>query len=293
MEFRVLLQLIASGIGNGSLYALMALGMTILLRTTTLINFSYGEFAMAAAYFVYVGIEILGWSYALSVFLAFGLLFLLGLAVERGLIRPLSSAPPLTLAVLIIAVSFLLKGVARFFFGRDYMRLPALVEGDPVEVAGVVFFPQDLLVIGGSMLTVILFFVLLEGTRIGKVIQATSQTPKGAALVGINVPRFHSMMWASVAVIGGLAGILIAPVTLLYPDMGSKILIKGLAAMTFGGFGSLAGAVLGGFLLGILENLAGGYVASALTDVTAYLVIILVLLIRPRGLLGEWKPSHV
>src|SRR5262249_21784698 len=154
---RVLLQLIASGIGNGSLYALMALGMTILLRTTTLVHFSYGEFAMAGAYFVYTGIEILGWNYALSVFLACGLLFVLGLAMERALIRPLSAAPHLTVAMMIIAVSFLIKGVARFFFGRDYVRLEALVEGDPIELAGAAFFPQDLLIIGGSMLTVILF----------------------------------------------------------------------------------------------------------------------------------------
>jgi branched-chain amino acid transport system permease protein len=289
----MLLQLIASGVANGSLYALMALGMTILLRTSTLINFSHGEFAMVAAYFAYVGIEILGLPYVVAVLASFLALFLIGMAIEKGLIRRLQGQPHLTLTLMIVAVSFLLKGVARFFYGRDVLRFPAIIEGDPVEIGGAVFFPQDLLLIAGSISTVLLFFVIFEGTRIGKVMQAASQNPKGAALVGINLPRFQAAMWGSVALMGALAGILIAPVTLLYPDMGSKILIKGLAAMTLGGFGSLTGAVFGGFALGILENLAGGYIASSLTDVAAFIVIIVVLLLRPRGLMGEWKPSRV
>jgi branched-chain amino acid transport system permease protein len=289
----MLLQLVASGVANGSLYALMALGMTILLRTTTLINFSHGEFAMVAAYITYFAIESFELPYALAVLIAFVSLFALGLAVERGLIRPLGNQPHLTMTLMIVAVSFLLKGVARYFYGRDVLRFPGMIEGDPVEIEGAIFFPQDLLLIAASIFTVFLFFVIFEGTRIGKVMQAASQNPKGAALVGINVPRFQGVMWGVIAVMGALAGILIAPVTLLYPDMGSKILIKGLAAMTLGGFGSLSGAVLGGFALGILENLAGGYIASSLTEVAAFLVIVVVLLLRPRGLMGEWKPSRV
>ncbi len=289
----MLLQLTASGVANGSLYALMALGMTILLRTTTLINFSHGEFAMVAAYISFVGIEVLELPYAVAVFVAFAALFLLGMVIERGLIRPLGNQPHLTMTMMIVAVSFFLKGVARFFYGRDVLRFPGLIEGDPVDVGGAIFFPQDLLLIAGSIGTVVLFFVVFEGTRVGKAIQAASQNPRGAALVGMNMPRFQGFMWGSAALMGALAGILIAPVTLLYPDMGSKILIKGLAAMTLGGFGSLTGAVLGGFVLGILENLAGGYISSSLTDVAAFLVIIIVLLLRPRGLMGEWAPNRV
>ncbi len=287
------LQLVASGIANGSIYALMALGMTILLRATTLINFSYGEFAMGAAYLTYIANDSLGLSYPLSMLFAFAALFVTGVIVERIFIRPLGAAPHLTMTLMIVAVSFLIKGAARFFFGRDFIRLPDLVEGEPLEFHDVVLLPQDLLVIGASLLTVVIFFLFFEFTRFGKVMQAASQTPRGAALVGIDVPRFQGVMWGVTAVMSAVAGILIAPISLLHPEMGAKILLKGLAAMTLGGFGSLSGAIAGGFALGILENLAGGYVSSSLTDIAAFIVIIAVLLIRPGGLLGEWKPSSV
>ncbi len=287
------LQLIASGVANGSIYALMALGMTILLRATTLINFSYGEFAMGAAYLTYIANDSFGLPYFVSIFLAFGALFLIGIIVERFFVRPLGAAPHLTLTLMIVAVSFLIKGIARFFFGRDFIRMPDLIEGDPIEFHNVIVLPQDLLVVAASILTVIVFFFFFEFTRFGKVMQAASQTPRGAALVGINVPRLQSIMWGVTALMGALAGILIAPISLLYPEMGGKILIKGLAAMTLGGFGSLSGAVAGGFALGILENLASGYIASSTADIAAFVVIIAVLLIRPGGLFGEWKPSSV
>ncbi|MGA7325940.1 MAG: branched-chain amino acid ABC transporter permease [Rhodomicrobium sp.] len=287
------LQLIASGVANGSIYALMALGMTILLRATTLINFSYGEFAMGAAYLTYIANDSFGLPYFVSIFLAFGALFLIGIIVERFFVRPLGAAPHLTLTLMIVAVSFLIKGIARFFFGRDFIRMPDLIDGEPIEFHNVIVLPQDLLVVAASILTVIVFFFFFEFTRFGKVMQAASQTPRGAALVGIDVPRLQSIMWGVTALMGALAGILIAPISLLYPEMGGKILIKGLAAMTLGGFGSLSGAVAGGFALGILENLASGYVASSTADIAAFVVIIAVLLIRPGGLFGEWKPSSV
>ncbi len=287
------LQLVASGVANGSIYALMALGMTILLRTTTLINFSYGEFAMGAAYLTYVANGSFGLPYPVALLFAFAVLFAIGLSVERFFIRPLGAAPHLTMTLMIVAVSFLIKGVARFFFGREFMRLPELIEGEPIEFHDVILSPQDLVVIGASLLTVTVFFVFFEYTRFGKVMQAASQTPRGAALAGIDVPKFQGVMWGVTAVMGAIAGILIAPISLLHPEMGGKILIKGLAAMTLGGFGSLGGAVAGGFALGILENLAGGYVSSSLTDIAAFIVIIAVLLLRPGGLFGEWKPSSV
>jgi branched-chain amino acid transport system permease protein len=287
------LQLIASGIANGSVYALMALGMTILLRATTLINFSYGEFAMGAAYLTYIANDSFGLPYPVAILFAFAVLFVIGLIVERFFIRPLGAAPHLTLTMMIVAISFFIKGIARFFWGHDFIRLPALIEGEPLEFHDIIFMPQDLLVIAGSLLTVAVFFLFFEFTRFGKVMQAASQAPRGAALVGINVPGFQGVMWGVTAVMGALAGILIAPISMLHPEMGANILLKGLAAMTLGGFGSLAGAIAGGFLLGILENLAGGYIASSLTDIAAFLVIIVVLLVRPAGLFGEWKAIRV
>jgi branched-chain amino acid transport system permease protein len=286
-------QLVISGLLTGSIYALVALGMTVLFRSTTIVNFCHGEFFMVGAFAVYVTHHGAGWSYPASVIFAFALLFVFGMAVERGLIRPLRNAPHVALAMMTVALSFLLKGVARFFFGRDVSSLPPLLEGEPVSFAGVVLARQDLLVIGVSLLTVGLFFLFFQRTQVGKIIQAASQNPRGAALVGINVPRFHNVMWGASALMGALAGVLIAPSTLVYPDMGTTALIRAFAAMTLGGFGSLPGAVVGGLTMGIVENLAGGYVSSSLVEITAFIVIILVLLVRPQGLLGEGKASAV
>jgi branched-chain amino acid transport system permease protein len=309
----MLAQLAVSGLVIGSLYALMALGMTVLYRATTVVNFGHGEFFMLGAFAVYVTKHVLGWPYAAAIAFSFVLLFLIGMLIERGLMRPLQNAPHLSLAMMTVALSFLFKGVTRFFYGRDVSPLPPLIDGEPIDIglwdfgrpdsgpsdSGVsilgsaVLFPQDVLVVAASLAAVLILFVFFQHTRLGKVIQAASQTPRGAALVGVNVPALHSMMWGVAAAMGALAGLLIAPSTLVYPDMGEHMLIRAFAAMTLGGFGSLIGAVIGGFALGVIENLMGGYVSSSLVDVAAYLVIIVVLLLRPSGLFGEWRPGGV
>jgi branched-chain amino acid transport system permease protein len=289
----MLMQLIVSGLTTGCIYALVALGMTILFRATTIVNFGHGEFFMLGAFAVDVTQQSFAWPYAASILLAFLLLFLLGMVVEHSLMRPLRNAPHLSLAMMTVALSFLFKGVARFFYGRDVTQLPPLIGGAPVAFGPVVLFPQDILVAGVSLAAVLGFFLFFHKTRTGKIIQAASQSPRGAALVGINVPAFQSLMWGMAALMGALAGILIAPTTLVYPDMGGHMLIRAFAAMTLGGFGSLPGAVLGGLMLGVLENLMGAYISSALVEIAAYLVIIAVLLIRPQGLLGEWRLARV
>lgn len=289
----MLAQLIVSGLAVGSVYALVALGMTILFRATTIVNFGHGEFFMLGAFAVYITKQLLGWPYPAAIAFAFALLFAVGMAVERGLMRPLGHAPHLSFAMMTVAMSFLFKGVTRFFYGRDVSPLPPLVDGDPVEFGSVVLFPQDLLVMAASLATVSAFFLFFQRTQVGKVIQAASQTPRGAALVGINLPAFHSAMWGIAALMGALAGLLIAPSTLVYPDMGGHMLVRAFAAMTLGGFGSLGGAVAGGIALGVIENLMGGYLSSSLVEIAAYLVIIVVLLLRPQGLLGEWRVSRV
>lgn len=285
-------QLIVSGIAVGSVYTLVALGMTILYRSTTVVNFCHGEFFMIGAFAVVVSQQMFGWSVAPSIVFALVLLFLVGAAVERGLMRPLQNSPHIALAMMTVALSYLLKGVSRFFYGREVVPLPPLIGGDPIIVGDVVVLPQDLLIVVFSLVVVVSFFVFFQRTRLGKVIQAASQTPRGASLVGINVPRLRNLMWGVGAAMGAAAGILIAPNTLIYPDMGGHMLIRAFAAMTLGGFGSLPGAVIGGVTLGILENIVGGYVSSSLVEITAYIVIIAVLVVRPQGIMGEWRQDR-
>jgi branched-chain amino acid transport system permease protein len=290
----MLVQLLVSGIAVGSVYTLVALGMTLLYRSTTIVNFCHGEFFMLGAFGVMVPLQILGWSYPAAIATSLVLLLLVGALTERILIRPLKNAPFVTLAMMTVALSYLLKGVSRFFYGREVVSLPPLLDGDPISLGDwATLFPQDLLVVGATVAVVLGLAFFFSRTRLGKVVQAASQTPRGAALVGINVPLLRNAMWACGAALGAVAGILIAPSTLVYPDMGGTMLIRAFAAMCLGGFGSLPGTIIGGLSLGILENLIGGYVSSALVEITAYLVIVVVLVIRPQGLFGEWRQGRV
>lgn len=288
----MLAQLIVSGLVNGSVYAVVALGMTVLYRSTTIVNFCHGEFFMLGAFTILVSQQVLGLPYALSIVFAVVLLFGIGSLVERALMRPLQNAPHISMAMMTIALSYLFKGVSRFFYGREVTPLDPLLTGDPIEIGSVILLPQDLLIAGSSLVIVLGFFYFFQKTQAGKVIQAASQTPRGASLVGINVPRFRNLMWGVAAVLGAIAGILIAPNTLVYPDMGAHMLIQAFAAMTLGGFGSLPGAVVGALTLGVLENMIGGYISSSLVEITAYLAIIAVLIVRPQGILGEWRQGR-
>lgn len=289
----MLLQLILSGVAQGSIYALVALGMTILFRATTIANFGHGEMFMLGAFLVYVFLHVAGMAFLAAAVLAVALLFLLGMGIERGLIRPMGNAPHIALAMMTVALSFLFRGVARVFWGREVLPMPPVFSYPPIEVAGLIVTTQDLIIAGMTLALVLVFFLFFHRTNLGKLAQAASQSARGAALVGINVPAFYGTMWGVAAAMGAVAGILVAPITLLYPDMGAQVLIRAFAAMTLGGFGHLGGAVVGGLLMGVLEQLAGGYISTALIDIFAFIVIIVVLLVRPSGLLGRREVARV
>lgn len=286
-------QLVASGLVQGSIYAVIALGMTVLFRSTGVVHFGYGAFFMAGAFAVYVFSQVVGLAFVLAFLAAVAVLVLVGMAFERVLVRPIVHGPHVTVAMMTVAMSYLLTGVARFFWGQEVLRMPPIVDVPPIFVGSIVLTAQDLLIIAGCMALVVAFFLFFARTKLGKLMQAASQVPRGAALVGINVPGFHMAMWGVVAGIAAVAGTLVAPVTMLYPDMGAHLLIKAFAAMTFGGFGNLGGAVLGGLLIGLAEQLAGFYISTALIDIFAYLVIIVVLIVLPNGILGKKEATRV
>lgn len=290
----MLFQLVLSGVAQGSIYALVALGMTILFRATTIVNFGQGEFFMLGAFVVYVLLHVVGLPFFAAVPVAVIIMFLLGMGMERGLFRPMGeNAPHISLAMMTVAFSFLFKGIARFFWGREVLPMPPVFSYPPIEVAGLIVTSQDLIIGGTTLFLVLLFFIFFRSTHFGRIAQATSQTGRGASLVGINVPLVHGSMWGTAAAIGAVAGILVAPITLLYPDMGAQILIRAFAAMTLGGFGHFGGAVVGGILIGVMEQLAGGYISTALIDIFAFLVIIVVLLLKPSGLFGRREMARV
>lgn len=283
----MLMQLTISGISQGAIYALLALSLTVIYRSTTIVNFGHGDFVMAGAFVAYVLTVLLGVAFLPAAILAVIALFLLGLCFSRGLVRPIRGGPHIGFALMCIAVGYVLRGIARIVWGREVLPMPRVFDMDPVFLGDLIITGDALFIIGTTAVMLVVFFGVLMLTDIGKMVQALYQSARGAQLIGINVDRFNDVTWGVGAALGAIGGILIAPVSLLHPDLGASFLIKGFAAMTLGGFGSLYGAVVGALLLGVAEQYAGAYLDSALIDITAYLVIVLVLFVRPHGLFGR------
>jgi branched-chain amino acid transport system permease protein len=261
--------------------------MTVVYRATTVVNFGQGDFVMAGAFVVYVLVVLAGAPFIAAGTIAIVLLCAFGWAVYRGLIRPILAGPHLALAMMAVATGYALRGVARLWWGREVLPFPKVLPQGSFVIGSTVISASDIVVTCGAVVTVLALAAVFYATPLGKTAQAVFQSERGAALVGIDVAAFQGTMWAVAAGMGAIAGILIAPITLLYPDLAAATLIRGFAAMTLGGFGSFHGAAIGGILLGIGELFVGAYLSSRLIEITAYLIIILVLLIRPSGLFGK------
>jgi len=281
------LQLTVSGVAQGAIYALIALSMTVIFRATTIVNFGHGDFVMAGAFVVYVLVVLAGIPFPVAAVIAIALMFAAGVVVSRGFINPIKSGPHIGFAMMSIAIGYVLRGGARTLWGREVLPMPPVFDIAPIEVGGLIITGDALFICAIVAVLLLVFFLVFYRTSVGRVVQAVYQSERGATLIGINVRKFHDAMWGIGLAMGAIAGILIAPISLLHPDMGASFLIRGFAAMTLGGFGSLGGAVLGGLLLGLSEQYVGAYVDSALIDITAYLVIVAVLMVRPSGLFGR------
>jgi branched-chain amino acid transport system permease protein len=219
--------------------------------------------------------------------LALGILFALGVAIQQGLMRRIMTGPHLAIAMMALAVGYGLRGGARLLWGREVLPFPRIFP-DRAWTIGDVVVTSDNLIVSGTVLGLLaVLFLLFNVTRAGRLLQAVFQSQRGAALVGLNVNAVHRLMWGAGAALAALGGVLLAPITLLYPDMGVWVLVRGFAAMTLGGFGTLHGAVLGGLVLGVVELVLGAYVSTAFIDISAYVVVIAVLLLRPDGLFGR------
>lgn len=283
----MLMQLTLGGVAQGAIYALIALSLTVVYRSTTVVNFGHGDFVMAGAFLSYVLVVLAGVAFLPAAVLAVIAMFVLGMLFSRGLIRPLQGGPHIGLALMCIAAGYTLRGIARMVWGREVLPMPRVFDIDPIFIGDLVITGDALIIISTVLVLLLVLFGLLALTDLGKMVQAVYQSPRGARLIGLNVERFNDFSWGVGAALGAVGGILIAPISLLHPDLGASFLIKGFAAMTLGGFGALGGAVLGGLLLGLAEQYVGAYLDTALIDITAYLVIVIVLFLRPQGLFGR------
>jgi branched-chain amino acid transport system permease protein len=291
----VLAYLLVSGITTGSLYALIAMGLVVVHKATGVVNFAHGELFMLGGFFAYTLHVLVRVPYVPALVLAVAGALLVGLLTERIAYRPLMRAPTVSLVLAAVGFSFVLKGAAREIWGGrgDYIPFPPLVRADPIAfgaglgpLGDVLIVPQQLVVLGASLVCMAVFTLFFNFTRAGKILQATAENARAASLVGIRIERVYAFTWGVGAAIAGAAAALMAPLTLIYPDVGAVLLVKAFASAVLGGFGSLPGAVLGGFSVGIIENLAGGYIHTSFQEVSAFVVIMVVLIVRPTGLLG-------
>lgn len=281
-----LIQLALNGIAIGSIYALVALGLVLTYKATEVLNFAHGDVLMASSFVGWGLIVGLGWPFWLAalgtVLLASAMSWLLDARVMRLIV----GQPQFAGVMLTIAIAFMLRGLVSMFFGPDSRTFPTPWTGQKTQVGALVINDLSLVIVGASMVITLILFWFLKKTQLGTSIQAASQNQLAAYLSGIRVKRITSMVWAISGGIAAICGLLLAPIALV--DIGLWIVVlKALAALVLGGFGSVPGAILGGLLLGVIEQFSGVYLPDGFKDAMAYLVLIGVLILWPRGLLGE------
>ncbi|HEY3374085.1 MAG TPA: branched-chain amino acid ABC transporter permease [Candidatus Aquicultor sp.] len=287
MHLDQLLQFIISGITSGSIYALIALGFTLIYNSTQIINFAQGEFVMLGGLFAVSLYSVTHLPLVLAIILAIAIVTIVGVVFERLAIRPLKDSSGITLIIVTIGASILMKNVAMIFWGRDPQTMPPFTGDTPINFFGASITPQSLWVIGVLILVVIMLQLFYKRSVIGKAMKATSIDPTAARLMGINTSNIVMLSFAMSAGFASLAGILITPISMTSYSVGGFLGLKGFAAAVLGGLGNPVGAVVGGILLGVLESVSIGFISSGYKDAIAFLILLLVLFIRPSGIMGS------
>ena len=287
-----LLQFVFSGLTVGAVYALVALGFTLIYNASDVVNFAQGEFVMLGG-MITVFLTAAGlWLPAAAVF---GILLtvLVGLALYKFCIEPARGAAAVTLIIITIGASIFLRGVAQIVFDKRFHALPHWFGQTPIGVGGASILPQSLVVLAGALVTVVLLFYFFERTLFGKAVLATAANRLAARLVGINTDVVVGFSFGVSAAIGAFAGILIAPITLTSYDVGTLLALKGFAAAMLGGMGNPIGAVVGGLVVGLLESVSAGLISSKYKDAIGFIVILFVLFAMPNGLFGKARVERV
>ena len=287
-----LAQYLLSGLTVGAIYALVALGFAIIYNASHVINFAQGEFVMIGG-MAAVSAAGAGLPLALAVPVAVLAAVAAGLALEKFAVEPARGASVVTLIIITIGASILLRGLATLLWDKNLHALKPFSGEQPIEIAGATLLPQSLWVLGVTFAIVLALGWFFNRTLIGKAMLATSHNPLAAQLCGINVRFVLLLSFGLSAALGAVAGILIAPITLTSWDVGVMLGLKGFAAAILGGLGSGAGAVLGGLLLGIAESLGAGYISSAYKDAIAFVILLAMLFFLPSGLLGRQSAERV
>jgi branched-chain amino acid transport system permease protein len=288
----MLSQFLLSGLTIGAIYALVALGFTIIYNASQVINFAQGEFVMVGG-MATVWLAAAGWPLPAAIAGAVILAGAVGMALEKFAIEPAKNASVVSLIIITIGASILLRGLATLVWDKKIHALKPFSGDTPIAFAGATLLPQSLWVLGVTLAIVLLLSWFFGRTLLGKALLATSYNRLAAQLVGISVRNVMLLSFGLSAALGAVAGILVAPITFTSWDVGVMLGLKGFAAAILGGLGSGAGAVLGGMVLGIAESMSAGYVSSAYKDAIAFVILLAVLVFAPNGLLGRRVAERV
>lgn len=292
MTTSIIVQLMVAGLSTGAIYGLVALGLVLAFKGTGILNFAHGELVALGAYvalFFTVSLQLPYWQ---ALPLSLIVMALIGATFERLLIRPLMRAPSFTIVVATLAISLMIKNVLRLSWQESIATLPSPLDDLTVRVGEVSINPQYLWIIGCTVAITAALALFFRTNLVGKAMQAVAQNAEAARLMGIRVSRVFPLTFAISSMLAALAGILFAPLVGIQPEFGS-IIMKGFVAAILGGFGSLLGVLLGGVLLGVLETFGGAFIGGTFKDITAFVVLMSVLLLRPNGLFGKAEARRV
>ena len=282
-------QLVVDGIAIGSIYGALALALVLIFRSTGIVNFAQGEMAMFSTFVAWALVEA-GLPLGLALLATLVLSFIGGMLVERVIIRPVEGEDPLTILIVTLGLFILVNSLAGWIWGFNNRGFPRALPDDSAEIAGINLSYESLGIVAMLLVVVGLLYLLFQKTKLGLAMRAAAANPDSARLVGISVGRTLMIGWGLAATLGALAGVLVAPQLFLDVNFMGGVLVYSFAAATLGGFDSPKGAVIGGWIIGVAETLAGdyiGFIGSDLTILVPLVIIFGVLLVRPNGLFGS------
>ena len=282
------LQLVISGIAQGCIYGLIALGFVLIYKATETVSFAQGELMMLGAFCGLAAMTMLGLPYWLSVLGSIAGMALFGVLLERLILRPILGQPAFSIVMLTIGIGYVIRGLITMIpnIGTETHTLPVPYKDQIWNLAGLVLNVEQMVVIAVTALLCALLYLLFRYSKLGIAMQAASQNQLAAYYMGIPVKQLNGIAWGLASAVAAIAGLLLAPITFVHANMGF-IGLKAFPAAVVGGFGSLPGAIVGGLLIGIVESLSGFYLPDGFKDTAAYILVLVMLVVKPNGLFGE------
>jgi len=282
------LQIVISGIAQGCIYGLIALGVVLIYKATETVSFVQGELMMLGGFIGLFAMSALGWPFWLAFGSAVVAMALFGVALDRVVIRPILGQPAFSIVMLTIGIGYVARGVVTMIpgIGTETHTLPVPYKDQTWTAGTLVLNVEQLVIIAATVLLSAVLFAMFRYSKLGIAMQAASQNQLAAYYMGIPVARLNGLVWGLAAAVAAVAGLLLAPITFVHANMGF-VGLKAMPAAVVGGFGSLPGALVGGLVIGVVESLSGFYLPEGFKDVAPYVVVLIMLVVRPNGLFGE------